>query len=190
MAIEYFCIYRQWDDSISTAVLSPFPTFRFFFEKKKKRFHWPKSSPRGRWSAARKKRRCTGKWRVPTLLYVGTLGNLHIDLPRKCVIHGSRTSQKQKLIRDRDTREPIWIETPYSSYTYVHWKRGMKTRGDDCLRRPGKRNLGWGEWKGRNLCVKWTEGCKRGLWLANMSISQGCWQFVFLMRFMEYSREY
>lgn len=46
----------------------------------------------------------------------------------------------------------------------------MKMRGDDCLRRAGKRNLGRGRkesaWSGRR-------GAKGGLRLANMSISKG-----------------
>lgn len=183
MAIECFCIYRQWDDSISTAIPSSPNVSSLSRIRRGKRKERDSTDPNPRREddkegeeetvAARKKRQCTGKRRKRELYCIyRTLGNLHIDLPRKCVIHGSRTSRKQKLILARSwySGEPIWIGDA-GAHARTHWRRrGMKMRGDDCLRRAGKRNLGRGRkesaWSGRR-------GAKGGLRLANMSISKG-----------------
>lgn len=110
--------------------------------------------------AARKKRRCTGKRRERELYCIyRTLGNLHIDLPRKCVIHGSRTSRKQKLILARSwySGEPIWIGD-----AGAHTGGGEGWKCEETTAWDGQVNETWAG-GGRNLCVEWTEGRERGL---------------------------
>lgn len=98
--------------------------------------------------AARKKRRCTGKRRERELYCIyRTLGNLHIDLPRKCVIHGSRTSRKQKLILARSwySGEPIWIGD-----AGAHTGGGEGWKCEETTAWDGQVNETWAE-GGRNL---------------------------------------
>lgn len=209
MAIECFCIYRQWDDSISTAIPSSPNVSSLSRIRRGKRKERDSTDPNPRREddkegeeetvAARKKRRCTGKRRKRELYCIyRTLGNLHIDLPRKCVIHGSRTSRKQKLILARSwySGEPIWIGDA-GAHARTHWRRrGMKMRGDDCLRRAGKRNLG----RGRKESLRGVDGgarkgaydsptCRsrreRGkrMWLLSETIGL----FFHAIRFAEYS---
>ena len=81
---------------------SKLPTFRLFFAEGKEKRERDSTDPNPRREGGAKKETVHREMeRVIRIYvpYVGTLGNLHIDLPRKCVIHGSRTSQKQKLIR-------------------------------------------------------------------------------------------
>lgn len=170
MAIEHFsptCIYPDNETIRSATIVKrvccllppplPPPPKRLSFEKGKRGDSSDPNPWRGRGEGGgersrKRRRRCTGKWRARTW---ATLGNLHIDLPGKCVIHGSRTSQKQKLIR-AILVEPIWIETP-SPHTHTHiggregWKCEQTTAWD------GQVNETWRR-KGRNLCVEWTEG--------------------------------
>ena len=101
----YLPTMRRFDfDSHPETCLPPPPNYRRFvsFSRKKKKRERDSTDPNPRREGGAKKETVHREMeRVIRIYvpYVGTLGNLHIDLPRKCVIHGSRTSQKQKLIR-------------------------------------------------------------------------------------------
>lgn len=197
MAIEYLCIYRQWDDSISTAILKraslPLQTtdvsslFRGRKRKERERFHWPKSSP---WRGREKRDGAQGNGESYTYLRTvrGYTWQFAYRSPQEMRYSWeSYVAETEADTRDRDTREPIWIETPVLHAR----KRGMKMRGDDCLRRAGKRNLEGIAWSGRR-------GAEGGLWLANVSISKGRGKWMVVERdnfrlfscFVQYSRQY
>lgn len=151
MAIEYLCIYRQWDDSISTAILKraslPLQTTdvsSLFRGRKRKEREIPLTQILAV-KGARKKRRCTGKWRE---LYVSTYRTwVHLAIcisisPEMRYSWESYVAETEADTRDRDTREPIWIETPYYTRGREGWKCEETTAWD------GQVNETWEELRG------------------------------------------
>lgn len=145
-------------------------------KKKRERLHWPKSSPRewqrgrggdGRSAKKETMHRETEKERV--ILYLPYTRQSAYRSPQEM-----RYSWESYVAEtEADTRAIVilWWAHLNRRRRCTHWRRrGMKMRGDDCLRRAGKRNLGRGRkesaWSGRR-------GAKGGLRLANMSISKG-----------------
>lgn len=152
MAIEYLCIYRQWDDSISTAILKraslPLQTtdvsslFRGRKRKERERFHWPKSSP---WRGREKRDGAQGNGESYTYLRTvrGYTWQSAYRSPQEMRYSWeSYVAETEADTRDRDTREPIWIETPYYTRGREGWKCEETTAWD------GQVNETWEELRG------------------------------------------
>lgn len=132
-------------------------------KKKRERLHWPKSSPRewqrgrggdGRSAKKETMHRETEKERV--ILYLPYTRQSAYRSPQEM-----RYSWESYVAEtEADTRAIVilWWAHLNRRRRCTHWRRrGIKMRGDDCLRRAGKRNLG----RGRKESLRGVDGGAR-----------------------------